>query len=100
MLHLDAGDDEQSDWWGGDAGSVCGKGLWDEDEGDQTSGNSQGGADKVTDADEDSDPAFHAILTGSFEHLSEEAKQAYRVHMQWIREGLVSYRIIVDLQAS
>ncbi|KDR23012.1 G patch domain-containing protein 2 isoform X1 [Zootermopsis nevadensis] len=82
------GDDEQSDWWGGDAGSVCGKGLWDEDEGDQTSGNSQGGADKVTDADEDSDPAFHAILTGSFEHLSEEAKQAYRVHMQWIREGL------------
>lgn len=82
------GDDEQSDWWGGDAGSVCGKGFWDDDEGDQTSGASQGGADRGTDVDEDSDPAFHAILTGSFEHLSEEAKQAYRVHMQWIREGL------------
>jgi hypothetical protein len=87
---FNAGDDEQSDWWGGDAGSVCGKGFWDDDEGDQTSGASQGGADRGTDADEDSDPAFHAILTGSFEHLSEEAKQAYRVHMQWIREGLVS----------
>jgi hypothetical protein len=54
-------------------------------------GASQGCTDRAADIDEDSDPAFHAILTGSFEHLSEEAKQAYRVHMQWIREGLVSY---------
>lgn len=82
------GDDEQSDWWGGDAGSVCGKGFWDDEERDQMFGASQGGADSAADADEDSDPAFHAILTGSFEHLTEEAKQAYRVHMQWIREGL------------
>jgi hypothetical protein len=60
-------------------------------------GASQGGADSAADADEDSDPAFHAILTGSFEHLTEEAKQAYRVHMQWIREGLVSYMSYADL---
>ncbi|PSN52427.1 hypothetical protein C0J52_16256 [Blattella germanica] len=82
------GDDEQSDWWGGDAGSVCGKGWWEDDEEEQTSGIPRVGSDRATDGEEDSDPAFRAILTGSFEHLSEEAKQAYRVHMQWIREGL------------
>jgi hypothetical protein len=87
---FNAGDDEQSDWWGGDAGSVCGKGFWDDEERDQMLGASQGCTDRAADIDEDSDPAFCAILTGSFEHLSEEAKQAYRVHMQWIREGLVS----------
>ncbi|KAJ9581514.1 hypothetical protein L9F63_023305 [Diploptera punctata] len=80
------GDDEQSDWWGGDAASVCGKGWWEEDEGEQTSGIPTIGTGGVTDVDEDSDPAFRAILTGSFEHLSEEAKQAYRVHLQWIRD--------------
>lgn len=96
-MMFNVGDDEQSDWWGGDAGSVCGKGFWDDEERDQMLGGSQGGADRAADVDEDSDPTFRAILTGSFEHLSEEAKQAYRVHMQWIREGLVSYMSCPDL---
>ncbi|XP_069678931.1 G patch domain-containing protein 2 isoform X3 [Periplaneta americana] len=82
------GDDEQSDWWGGDAGSVCGRGWWEEED-EQTSGPSQVGGDIVTDVDEDSDSTFHAILTGSLDPLSEEmSKQAYRVNMQWLREGL------------
>lgn len=60
-------------------------------------GASQGVADRAADADDDSDPTFRAILAGSFEHLTEEAKQAYRVHMQWIREGLVSCVSCTDL---
>lgn len=61
-----AGDDEQSDW-------VCETGLWDE--GETTV------EEKVA-----ADPAFQALLHGSFEHLSEEAKKNNRQRIQWIRD--------------
>lgn len=62
------GDDEQSDWIGESS-------WWD----DAESTNEE----KVT-----SDPALQAILHGSFEHLTDEAKKNYRQRMQWIRDGL------------
>ncbi|XP_015587043.1 G patch domain-containing protein 2 isoform X2 [Cephus cinctus] len=62
------GDDEQSDWIGESS-------LWDDTESTTE--------DKVT-----TDPAFQAILHGSIDHLSDEARKNYRQRMQWIRDGL------------
>lgn len=58
------GDDEQSDWFG-EAGAVGGGGAkswWDD-----------------SDRDEDMEPTFQAILTGSLDHISDRAKQTYRM---------------------
>ncbi|XP_012278918.1 G patch domain-containing protein 2 isoform X2 [Orussus abietinus] len=62
------GDDEQSDW--------IGESGWFE-EGESIN------EDKVT-----SDPAFQAILQGSFEHLTDEVRKMYKQRIQWIRDGL------------
>lgn len=61
------GDDEQSDWFG--------ESNWVDDESTTE--------DKVT-----ADPALQAILNGSYEHLSDEAKRNYRQRIQCIRDGL------------
>nr|CAD7571551.1 unnamed protein product [Timema californicum] len=79
-------DDEQSDWFGGDSSGRGG--WWEEGDGGDSSRSQSALAMEDTDSEEVGDPAFKAILAGSFEHLSEEAKQAYRAHMMWVREGL------------
>ncbi|CAG2058640.1 unnamed protein product [Timema podura] len=79
-------DDEQSDWFGGDSSGRGG--WWEEGDGGDSSRPHSALAMEDTDSEEIGDPAFKAILAGSFEHLSEEAKQAYRAHMMWVREGL------------
>nr|CAD7199388.1 unnamed protein product [Timema douglasi] len=79
-------DDEQSDWFGGDSSGRGG--WWEEGDGGDSSRPQSALAMEDTDSEEVGDPAFKAILAGSFEHLSEEAKQAYRAHMMWVREGL------------
>lgn len=82
-----SGDDEQSDWFGGECGSI-GRGWWEEEGGDDAASglSPPGPGDPV-------DPTFQAILNGSFEHLSEEAKQSYKTHIQLLRQGMVSFRI-------
>uniref|UniRef100_A0A1B6CD41 G patch domain-containing protein n=2 Tax=Clastoptera arizonana TaxID=38151 RepID=A0A1B6CD41_9HEMI len=60
------GDDEQSDWFG-EAGAVGGastggKGWWED-----------------SDRDEDMEPTFQALLTGSLDQMSERAKRTYRM---------------------
>ncbi|XP_043284333.1 G patch domain-containing protein 2 isoform X3 [Venturia canescens] len=60
------GDDEQSDWVGDSS-------LWEEAESTVE--------DKVA-----TDQAFQAILQGSYEHLTDEAKKNYRQRIQWIRD--------------
>lgn len=76
------GDDEQSDWFGGECGSI-GRGWWEEEGGDDAASglSPPGPGDPV-------DPTFQAILNGSFEHLSEEAKQSYKTHIQLLRQGM------------
>lgn len=68
---VNIGDDEQSDWFG-EAGAVGGGGAksWWED----------------SDRDEDMEPSFQAILTGSLDHISDRAKQTYRM----LADGMVS----------
>lgn len=80
------GDDEQSDWFGGEHG----RGWWEDDEGPP---GAVGGADDDDDDDEE-DPTFKAILCGSFDHLSEEAKESYRAHVRFLRQGVNGCREI------
>ncbi|XP_047099477.1 G patch domain-containing protein 2 isoform X1 [Schistocerca piceifrons] len=79
------GDDEQSDWFGGEHGH----GWWEDDEGPP---GAVGGADDDDCGEED--PTFKAILCGSFEHLSEEAKESYRAHVRFLRQGINGCREI------
>ncbi|XP_046383805.1 G patch domain-containing protein 2 isoform X2 [Ischnura elegans] len=97
------GDDEQSDWFcePGAAYGIPGVKTWWEVSGDGSSGGAMEGSavcnarragmqeDEDTDWDDQEDDAtFKAILTGSFEHLSEEAKMRYRNRVKWIANGL------------
>lgn len=63
LLDFCPGDDEQSDWFGESS-------WWDD--------NDSTNDDKVT-----TDLALQAILHGSFEHLTDEAKKNYRQRMQY-----------------
>ncbi|KAG8222575.1 hypothetical protein J437_LFUL010418 [Ladona fulva] len=93
-------DDEQSDWFGesGSAYGIPGEKTWWDMHGDGSNGEGGGAKcsnrrvdDDDTDWDDQEDDAtFKAILTGSFEHLSEEAKMRYRKKVKWITNGLVN----------
>lgn len=63
------GDDEQSDWIGESS-------WWDDTD-------SIISEDKVA-----ADSALQAILHGSSEHLTDEARKCYRQRIQWIRDGM------------
>ncbi|XP_043461720.1 G patch domain-containing protein 2 isoform X2 [Leptopilina heterotoma] len=63
------GDDEQSDWIGESS-------WWDDTD-------SIISEDKVA-----ADSALQAILHGSSEHLTDEARKCYRQRIQWIRDGI------------
>ncbi|XP_063238527.1 G patch domain-containing protein 2-like isoform X3 [Bacillus rossius redtenbacheri] len=62
------GDDEQSDWFGGEAGA---RGCWEEESPPAT----------PMDAREATEPALQALLAGGLGLMSEDARQACRTHL-------------------
>jgi hypothetical protein len=96
-------DDEQSDWYqeNGPTWGVPGNPWWERD-GPQRqfrfrAAGAVGGAVEELEADDtDQDDAageekkFQQLLKGSWQHLSDEAKDAYRLRMQKLRDRIVT----------
>ena len=101
-------DDEQSDWYQ-ESGQTWGivKPCWWENNGNPPpplpggSSSSRGDlaeleaiADADTDDDAIDDTRFQQLLKGSWQHLSDDAKDAYRLRMQKLRDRIVIFHIL------
>ena len=91
-------DDEQSDWYqeSGPSWDVPGlKSWWERDH----SFPFRASADEELEAEETEDESisdekkFQQLLKGSWHHLSDEAKDAYRLRMQKLRDRIVRFLI-------
>lgn len=76
-----AADDEQSDWFGGDGA----RGWWEDDDEERSS------PIRDKSAVQENDPAFQALLEGSFKHMSESSKRAFADRVRWLKSGMVSH---------